>query len=528
MCPMSNCANYLTYGPIKINLVNIKQYKREPVYADKEKTHYLYTRHTLMVTGVVHPDSDINFGLINSTVNDVIDVDKLIQHFLSLPRQVLNYVIGGKLVIQSPKASSGDVVDCTNGPKPLSCVVNKINGMVSAHVEFAIQTDLNEAHMFGAPAYPILSNSYSMEHNIDHDFYTTRKIAGIAHFRSDLMYKNQLSPDDFRELLNLPSPLGFKRDIVKCRLHPDSMKLEYSFIDRETHFHIDNRPKDGKAKIPYPSGFGFKEVPWPNNKNVTRIEIRQSIVTATPTIPSMIGKGLKGMKAPEQGAGGLSSFLANASNAMNLISAACPVNMETLDISIYGNNFSDKKDLEYLALFIVEKRLPFDWLAGEYKFAIEEDVIGSFVHVHVSRMSSIAKFIRATISPTGAFDYKENLYDKNNSTLAESAIGSLNSPDRFRLNLENAHGKSFFSTDEDIDGVVIKTYKGGKLNDKLNDVIPISARSGTDQMRGTFLEQLFVEAIRHSPDEFPVDDHTKVVENYSGSNPHEVRLPNGG
>lgn len=316
---------------------------------------------------------------------------------------------------------------------------------------------------------------------------------------------------------------------MKCRLHPDSMKLEYSFVDRETHFHIDNRPKEGKAKIYYPSGFGFKEVEWPNNKNVTRIEIRQAIVTSTPTLPSAISKGIKGMKTPGLNATGSTSKLDIAQNVMNLVGVACPVNVETLDISIYGNNYADKKDLEYLALFIVEKRLPFDWLAGEYKFAIEEDVIGSFVHVHVSRMSSIAKFLRATITNVaGAVDYKANLYDKNNSTLAESGIGALGSPDRFRVNLENAQGKSFFSTDEDIDGVVLKTYKGGKLNDKLDKVLPISARSGTDQMRGTFLEQLFVEAIRHSPDEFPVDDHTKTIEKYDSGNSHEVRLPNEG
>lgn len=524
---MLNTPNYLTYGPIKINLVSIKQYKREPMYADKDKNHYLYTRHTLMVTGVVHPDSDINFG-VDAPVFDVVDVDKLIQHFLSLPRQVLNYVIGGKLVIQSPKANSGDVVDCTNGPKPLNCTVNKINGMVSAHVEFSIQTDLNESPLFGAPAYPVLSNSYTMEHNIDQDFYTTRKVAGIAHFRSDMMYREEMSPDDFRELLNLPSPRGFKRDVVKCRLHPDSMKLEYSFIDRETHFHIDNRTHTGKARIPYPSGIGFKEVPWPKNKNVSRIEIRQSIVTTTPTAASAASKAVKGFKPDSATATKGESLFNKITSGMNLVSSMCPVNVETLDISIYGNNYSDKKDLEYLALFIVEKRLPFDWLAGEYKFAIEEDVVGSFVHVHVQRNSSIAKFLRMTLSPTGVFDYKEGLYDRNNSTLAETSLGSLTTPDRFRINLENAQGKSFFSADEDIDGVMLKSYKGGKPNDKLDDVIPISARKGLDQMRGTFLEQLFVESIRHSQDEFPIDDHTKQVEQYTGDNPHEHKLPKPG
>lgn len=510
---MGISANFLQYGPIRIGMVRVEDYKREPVYADKEKTHYIYTRHTLLVKGVVSPDNDIDQMVLGPNSTNVIDVDNVIQHFLTTPRLKLIYSVGGQILLESPmrdpSTNAEESVDCNNGPRPLGCSLKRINGMNSAHVEFVIQTDLNEAHLYGAPRYPILSNNYAMEHIIDQDFYTTIKVVGVLHFRSDVLFNNNLSPDDFREIINIPTPVGFKRDLVKCRLHPGSMKMEYSFLDRETHFHIDTRNNAGKGvgalidngvDAPYLA-------PWPNTKNITRIEIKQGITNTTDSIASAISVGGKSLLDAYTG-GKLLQMIKVGGAA---VSQFIPLNEETLDITIYGNNLSDKRDLEYLAFFIIEKRMPFDISAGRYGFHLEEDLVGSFIRIQVKRYSSAVKVA-------------QKFWTVNNSTLTQTTLDPFTVFTGKKFNLNYLHFKGFMSNDEDIDGVAVKTYKGGQYNDKLNDVTIVSARSGKDQMRGSYLEQIFVEAIRQSPAEFPVDPHDTAKEKYLPGNNKEIHF----
>jgi hypothetical protein len=251
---MSNSANYLTYGPVTINITQVKQYKKEPMYLDKEKTIYSLTRHTLDIEGVMSMGDDIDPLIVDPNDVDVIDQEATVRHFLTQPRLQLEYVIGGKTLLKSP-VGKDDVVDCSNGPKPLAFTIQKINGVNTANISFTIQTDLQESHLWGGSKFAVLANSYSMEHIVDHDLYSIRKVTGVVQFRSDVLLSNDLSPDDFREIINIPTPSSMKRDLIKCRLMPDSLKMEYSFIDREVHFRLDNSvyPDDIKQAPPLAS-----------------------------------------------------------------------------------------------------------------------------------------------------------------------------------------------------------------------------------------------------------------------------------
>lgn len=530
---MSNSANYLEYGPIKINLVHVKEYKREPMYADKEQTHYLYTRHTLSIEGVVAQDDEVNIKTFE-VAEDAIEVDVIIKHFLTQPRQGLKYVVGNTVLLQSPELESEgpDVymaVDCTNGPKPKGFTIHKVNGINSIQVSFTITTDVNDAHLFGAPKYAVLSNSYTMEHIIDQDYYTARKVSGLIHFRTDVMLDENISPDDFRELINIPTPPTMKRDLVKCRLHPGSMKMEYSFLDRETHFHLDTRSTGQQNYI--------SKVFLPNMKNITRLEITQGVSNMSPTPYSAAQAAYKGAerttidKGPLEGQ--INGWLV-AGNVLTGIGAAIPVNEETLSIQVYGNNLSDKHELEYLIYYIVQKKLPYSRMAGKYNFKLEIDSMGSYARIQVSRTSSPLNVTWQTLAENPAREgwlgeiFKWLAPGVKNNAVHDKFLDAtvLISGDKFDLG--HLHRSSFFADRneegvvvESIDGVCIKTYIGGQLNPDLinpKDPLPqISARKGLDQMRGSYMEQIFVEGIRANPTEYPMDPHQNTHEAYNNN-----------
>ena len=529
----TNSANWMRYGPIKLNIVKLLEYKKEPVYGDKEKVHYMYTRHTLAVGATVYPDTDVdyseipaqlratfgcytneiadskntdaNINTIGNVMPSVVRIDSMLRHFLMQPRQKLKYVIGEDIILESPSIDS--LVDCNNGPKPVSLTIKKVGGLQSMYVEFVISTDVNESIKYGSPEYPVVSNQFSMEHEIDQDFYTTRKVSGLAHFRGDILLKHNYSPDDFREWLNIPSPIGFKRDIVKCRLHPDSLKLEYSFVDREMHHHLDTREKNEGKLIKLRSS-DSKTVPIPRMRNITRLEVKQYVSIVTKTLMDAIGgatNDIIGSLGPKNWKSWQSATQNVFNGVRNLSGNLMPVREEKLDITVYGNNRSEKYELEYLALFIIEKRLPFNPYSGMYTISVEEDILGSFIKIHVTRNSSITDNFGLSI-------YNEATLSNIGMAPVWDTIGSNS---KFDLNEIYNKRNVFFSEPAGILGVTVKSFKDGLPNPELKDLNIIKARSGKyDQMRGTYLEQLIAESIRHSPDEPPLDDKSSSVYKY--------------
>lgn len=507
---MSNSANYLTYGPVTINITQVKQYKKEPMYLDKEKTIYSLTRHTLDIEGVMSMGDDIDPLIVGPNDVDVIDQESTVRHFLTQPRLKLQYVIGGKTLLESPVGD--DVVDCSNGPKPLAFTIQKINGVNTANISFTIQTDLQESHLWGGAKFAVLANSYSMEHIIDHDLYSIRKVTGVVQFRSDVLLNNDLSPDDFREIINIPTPDSMKRDLIKCRLMPDSLKMEYSFIDREVHFRLDNSVYDDKvkqaptlgssaikmAKIYSAQCCPLPEAPYPFMKNITRVSVIQNI-NIVHTDP--LASATSAVTNPASG------FMGKLMQGASVAGTAIPQIEENLTVQVYGNNFSEKKDLEYCALFIMQQRMPNNWEAGTYSFSLEEDVIGSFVTLRIMKKTSIIAAGAALLS-SGIFGWNQ----ANNAALQGKAVMNSAQSKIFGLNISNLYGKNFFgnpnASNNEIPGVVVKTYDNGVLNSEIisGNVRTITSRKQDEQMRGTYMEQLFVSGIRETNEEFPVDE----------------------
>lgn len=490
--------NYVQYGNIRLNIVAIQDYKREPIYADRDKTHYLYTRHTLSINATVFPDPGM-FAHADLSHLTVVEFDAILRHHLTLPRQLLTYVVGGFLLLGSPILPAE--VDCTNGPKVLHCSIKKVNGLLSASVDFTIQTDLNETLDYGAPPYKMLSNSYSMEHIIDHDFYTTRKINGIAHFRADFVALEGKAVDGYREMLNLPSPVGFKRDMTKCRMHPDGNKLEYSFLDREVHYYIDTRGQT--PQNPGPITINGTVYPFPDNCNITRIEIRASRSSFIPTaLGALEQSGLAAAVSKRMASG--------TSIALNTGLRGIAKSKNSVEVSVYGNNYCNKKQLEYVALLAVEYMLPYCSVAGAYNIQTSYDVVGSFLKIAAEQETSLlAEALNQLGDIASITEVAKEIAENNgkaNSVRMNPAFFRKIPADRLKGIVEGEQTL----LDGDLPGVVLKTYtSAGMLNPWMLQLPTVTARSSISgqQMRGSFRIQLFVESLRRSLEHSPLENH---------------------
>ncbi len=121
------------------------------------------------------------------------------------------------------------------GPIPLFLNPVAILGDSSMIVDYGIETWFIECGTQRA----ILSNRYTMSHDIDEDYWTTRTVEGVAVLRGDylLAQKNAGKIEgnaDFYRRQVLPSiPDRFKRIDEHVEVSPDELTLRYVVVDEE-------------------------------------------------------------------------------------------------------------------------------------------------------------------------------------------------------------------------------------------------------------------------------------------------------
>jgi hypothetical protein len=172
------------------------------------------------------------------------------------PQQQLNFFVGSVAVVTSPPATNlgAPAYDCRNGPKPIHAVVKELHGAKTAIVHYRIETWINECRIC---PNPLLGNRWSMEHDIDDLFYTTRTITGTATFRSDLMQLfsvvqgQQILPDEWRNQLAIPCPDTFRRTSVNVKARSDGLTLDYVVVDEEQTLNLGYSSAVQKVKGTY-------------------------------------------------------------------------------------------------------------------------------------------------------------------------------------------------------------------------------------------------------------------------------------
>jgi hypothetical protein len=424
----------LIYQGITLSRLQVLSYEREPTYVGPD---FYHTVHRLRVRGVYNPQVNAwalargagapRFGPGPHPHPQAWGpgTDVALRHILLQPRGRLVYAVAGLAVLVSPATAGGDMIaqadqlngalaaletaagqlppsgpptipaedlnllfgapdatDAQNGPIPLACDVVRVSGAKTFLVDFAIETYVNEASLYVTPT-PLVSHRWSAAEAIDQDYYSTRTIQGVAHFRTDRMINLGAMADDFRAALFHPLPGGgWKRIHVDVQAAEDGSALAYSLVDRQLALSI------------IPAG-------------VTRIEAWQTVRSGKFT-PGGAGEGaldfVSGLLGSSQS--DKPKVDVTAGDVKNFV-GVLPQTEIIIVARVWGRADVYRKTLEHVGLQVVFGRLELaamnflarTWSAGSME--ITHDLAGSFVEVQARKVTALSS---ASYAHTGDFD----------------------------------------------------------------------------------------------------------------------------
>lgn len=278
---------YLQYGDLSLAVIDLNRYERTNVY-DASGTDLLYVRVVVGVSAVYAPGGIPHLTSATSITQDTQatltgtdntritltttprGVDPSGSNFLTtppaletdLPGNVFNPVASqytgaetdadlrfrllyprqslilwaadrrtGALVrwLESPRP--GFMVDCKNGPKPISCDIITADGEVAAGMFYQIETCVQPCPA-GSDRL-VTSHRWKMTHTHDANNYLTRVIEGTIVFNSEVVYLLSISPDWVRNQFLHPVPLGYQRRVPSISISEDGLTITYVITDTD-------------------------------------------------------------------------------------------------------------------------------------------------------------------------------------------------------------------------------------------------------------------------------------------------------
>ncbi len=339
----------LQYNGIALQVCKVLKCDRHFIY---DGPTYLYTKWILSLRCLYNPFAtsyDIAGvgGNVFSTPRVAAMTDATIKHRLGVPRKQLIVGSGGIAFLVSPQA--GFTVDSANGPQPLACNVVKIAGTKSFLVDYAIQTSLRDCSL-ETLTYPsiFLSHRWSMEHELDDDFFTTRTIRGHVIFDAARMQQVPVVADQYRGALFHPIPPNCQRHIPLVRQHEDGNSVEYIVKDVEQAVNL------GSAAL---------------FENVTRIEATHEAEVSGPGLAQVGGQAIRtGVNIVRRGIE--SAFLGKGATAIavgavggaiegivDAVGNLIPIETHTIGVRVSGNGDSSKRGLVKVGQQIIADRV---------------------------------------------------------------------------------------------------------------------------------------------------------------------------
>ncbi len=290
--------------------------------------------------------------------------DVAIRHAIERPRQRLVLVVGGVPVLVSPNMDSttaASIMDVKGGPFLTANDIVHVTGGKSFFVDLSIETFINEFGIFGVSPNLLLSHRWSVNEDIDQDYYSTRTIRGVANFRRDRLNFLGAAADEFRAYLVHPLPgNGWKRIAANFEPAQDDTSLKYVLVDKQLAMSI------------VPPG-------------VTRIEATQTVDIDSGdqfSAAFLFARGLLAVPA-------LAFDFAARSFAESL-NKLIPKAKLTIDVRIWGRSDQFRKGLENVAMNLIVIRLASAQVNAELPIAILQsgvttirlthDLAGTFVN----------------------------------------------------------------------------------------------------------------------------------------------------
>jgi hypothetical protein len=298
------------YGDITIALLNIDLFDQRAIYTE-DGVDLLYLLTTIKITGVL----DTGYPIVNkgNLVTDPVTMKSTIEDMMMRPRQELfirfepdfrggagapfenapaadapfffdgpvdavpnpittAFVTGNeRLLLESPKqiGNLAGLVDGNQGPIPLFCNLTKFLGNDGFVISWGVQTWIDPCLSGPTKAFPLISNRFSMIHQVDMDQLCTVESHGVATFNT--AYLKGEYADNWRSVIVPPIYKRFRRDQIQVEQSPDGAVLRYSTLDHE-------------LPVYFSTPVGENGVP-----NATRIEVlKSSMVYTKPAIEDAV------------------------------------------------------------------------------------------------------------------------------------------------------------------------------------------------------------------------------------------------
>jgi hypothetical protein len=222
---MSQCSyNGLEFGLVKTNSI-----VRETRLSD-DRTEYMWTDWIIDISTVYSP-SPFATSYPDSSLPEITDSN--IRFLLMQPRQPLVYSEGGETILNVTGPNYGNgVVDCENGPTPLSCTVTRIASSRLFFVRFIIKASILECPV-GTTPLAVASSRYSRIETIDKQYRSTITMIGQAKFRSNVLVEIGQNSDAFRGYIIPGVMRGFKRNLIRVVIDSNGLGMQWSTVDEE-------------------------------------------------------------------------------------------------------------------------------------------------------------------------------------------------------------------------------------------------------------------------------------------------------
>lgn len=282
---------FIKYGALEFEIERIYRWDHRAVF-DESGLDYLYDHIVIGVQCVLHESATRSDAVMGRPVQGnrgtyaAASVRDL-RTYMMQPRLPLQVRIGPEFILESPARKPGKLgnlaydCDAKGGPQPLSFNISKNYGLGRTIIAtFEVETWINDFNdREKTPA--ILSNRWTMSHDLDELAYTTRTIQGRAVFRKDLLLGSNNAgaaqqpnyPDDFRSKLFHPVPDFFKRQSVHVSQSPDGCTVDYRVTDVEQPANINLNSRIAKIK-------GSVRAGW-DKRRLGFLDVAQRYVQAT-------------------------------------------------------------------------------------------------------------------------------------------------------------------------------------------------------------------------------------------------------
>lgn len=394
------------YNNVTLALCQLRGWDR---VVEMDGPQYLWTRHTIRVSGVYNPkatsyrDNDGTPAQADGRMAPTTDVS--IRHALSQPRQTLTISVGGQIVLESPE--DDNETDAHNGPTPKVHAIVESIGVKTFLVDWSIEVCVNETP--GGTVPIVLSSRWTMEDHIALPHYlTTRVIQGWATLRSDLMLEAGRVPDDFRSALMHPVGTNMQRESIDVAVDDEGTGIEYTLVDQEQMFNIE--PAATRLGVTKIEGYHTAEISKPGIEDVVT-NVGGSIARGLGSVGFAMTGGIggevlgTGMTVPNFISGSVALAGAALDTGITML-GMIPRQTHTMAVRVWGHRNCRKADLESVAASIVFSRMvgtaAGDEVVASCYYSITWDLMGKWVEVQLKSKQGLRALFDFAAGPVGA------------------------------------------------------------------------------------------------------------------------------